>query len=1044
MVAERRFGPLIVVLFLVLGAMLVRLFQVQVLQHRVWAAEAASLVRSSQRVPSSRGKICDRNGNVLVEDELVWHVDFVYRDFRRGHPLGIVAHARSTLEMRPVPIPEAFAHLEEWAVELLSLSPHDLDAFRQGAGIRTATLAIPAAADAKEELRAARAKDLAFYQDALLDVARTEKVRGPAALPSTKPFSALVAAARRTSEPLLLDALRADLAKERDRLGALARLLPSRPGESPASGLSLEALLARIEAARVRFEDDAADQLFDKAAGFPPGRISSGTLARGFDLAWIARILRWDRERLEAWIGARRAGFEKDLDDDELPRLLVRAGLEEPAHVATSLLDGLASLYAEEGSPNGWRELRDVQVLAVVPSLFRLGRTPPLPGSNPSGLPFLDEDLRKSAEAIDDPWLLLGTVAEMAGAPLEAGARASARDWADRWRTIVAKDEHLEGPEAHAALLSLLTALETRFTAACDAAVEAALGEGAKELGRLGPLSLARDVVERAQEQERFVLKDISSRAVRLANDADGVLVQMLERDADLYQGFEVGPATRRKIQVRDAEGVPIAHALIGGVRGPSLREILADERRRTGDGEEEEAAEVAARLARGEERSGTSGVEAMLDAELRGRDGRAIVTSLADAGSEGFVEPAVDGEDVVLTLDRDLQLAAEETLEHPVEPREGKQTDKVWFANPVGAIVLLSTDGEVLAAASAPRRSGLPPAPGRDLERTFARERTLTRPVFNPPGSSMKPFIAAYALDRLGLDPSEEFSCGRIDDGFGYEDRSGKMHCHPPGHGSCNLARALAVSCNATFAQIGERFAPENLLEMARIFGFGEPTGIRRSASDDGADRRGLREEATWWYRKKLPKELEQGRARMQFANGLSVVEATPMQVARAMTGLVTGRLFDVRIVRKVGDRQIEPKSSELGISKRARETVLRDLEGVTKPNGTAFDTGLDVKTLGFTFACKTGTADTWDIEGSSGQAVDGQVKKRKQTWIVGWFPVEEPRAILVVMLHDVTEASTTTSAIVAAQFLHAPAVRQFLDSDATRGSPSSGGPGR
>src|SRR4029079_231103 len=119
---------------------------------------------------------------------------------------------------------------------------------------------------------------------------------------------------------------------------------------------------------------------------------------------------------------------------------------------------------------------------------------------------------------------------------------------------------------------------------------------------------------------------------------------------------------------------------------------------------------------------------------------------------------------------------------------------------------------------------------------------------------------------------------------------------------------------------------------------------------------------------------------------------EATPMQVARAMSALVTGRLFDVRIVRKVGERKGEPRSSELPISKRAREIVLRDLEGVTKAGGTAFDTGLDVKTLGFTFACKTGTPDTWDIGGSSGQAVDGQVKKRKQTWIVGWFPVEEP----------------------------------------------------
>jgi cell division protein FtsI/penicillin-binding protein 2 len=273
-------------------------------------------------------------------------------------------------------------------------------------------------------------------------------------------------------------------------------------------------------------------------------------------------------------------------------------------------------------------------------------------------------------------------------------------------------------------------------------------------------------------------------------------------------------------------------------------------------------------------------------------------------------------------------------------------------------------------------------------------------------------------------------------DGGAGYQDRYGTMHCHPPGHGKSALARALSVSCNATFAQIGERFQPEQLLEMASLFGFGRPTGIRHFPVDGDAKRSGLLEQAELPYLPKYAKQLASPQGRMRFANGLSLIEATPMQLARAMTGLVTGRLPEVSIVRDVGGRKIEAKSSELPISKRARDIVLRDLEGVTKQFGTAYDTGLDVKTLGFTFACKTGTADTREIEGSSGEAIDGQVKMRKQTWIVGWFPVEDPKAILVVMLHDLTEASTSTSAVVAAQFLHTPAVRAFVDA----GQPGAG----
>jgi cell division protein FtsI/penicillin-binding protein 2 len=525
--------------------------------------------------------------------------------------------------------------------------------------------------------------------------------------------------------------------------------------------------------------------------------------------------------------------------------------------------------------------------------------------------------------------------------------------------------------------------------------------------------------------------------------DADYELVHLLERDAYRYRGFEVGQATRRKVLARDADGLPIARGLLGGVRGPSLREILAEQRgARGGDEADEEAAEAVARTLRADEKSGTSGVEAMFDPELRGRNGWIETTSLDEERSDGSLSAAVDGQDVELTLDFDLQIAAEETLEHPQVP-PGASSDGPWLANPVGAIVLLTTDGEVLAAASAPKKDGLPPTPGRDLERSHARERTLTRPVFNPPGSAMKPFVAAYAIDRLGLDPHEEFACTKVEEGFGYQDRYGTMHCHPPGHVKSDLARALSLSCNATFAQIGERFQPEQLLEMAEIFGFGRPTGIRHFPVDGDARRSGLLEQAELPYLPKLPKTLSAAQARMRFANGLSWIEVTPMQLGRAMAGLVTGRLPEIRIVRKVGADIVEKTSKELPISARARETVLRGLDGVVNlPGGTANDKGLERSKLGFSFACKTGTADTKEItrsDGSVSERKEGQRKMRKQTWIVGWFPVEEPKAVLVVLVHDVIESSSTTSAYVAAQFLRSPAVKHFLEGGAPENAAAS-----
>ncbi len=1042
MVAERRFGPLIAVLLCVLGVLLLRLFHVQVLEHEVWAGEAAALVRSSRLLPSHRGKILDREGRVLVEDEDVWRVDLVYRDFRRGHPLGLVAHSRSTLEMRAVPLPEALSHLEAWAKEIVQLSPADLDRFAKGGALATATLSIPAAENPVRDARASRASDLRFYAAAFLDLGKQDREaigRAEKQEPrSARSYAEIVAAERSTTSSALLADLEGRLSKQRETLSQLAGLLstPERPG-----GESLDSLVAGLEAARERFEDTAADELFEEATRFSPGRISSTSLARAFELGWIAHILRWDPARTRAWAASRRAAFERDLAEVFAPRILARAGLEDGDSVAECLLDQIAAFYARGAPPESWRDLDEACVLSEIATLFDLPRRPHWEGEKRPALPLLERDFREAAEKSRDPWLALGTLADMAGASLDGSAATrNARVWAARWRAIAKSDRHLEGKAAQEALLAILSALEARALAASDAGFEACLATASPGVALAGPLPVAHDRIDRALQKERFLLKDLSSRSASLVPEASYPLVHLIERHAEVYRGFEVRPATRRIVRARGADGLLVAGALLGGVRGPSLRDLVAQEadtrRLRTSSlgaaWDDEEIADLASRLVRTDDKTGSSGVEGYFDAELRGRNGWFETSGLEELDedrSHGVLKAAVDGKDLRLTLDRDLQLAAQETLAHPAPPAD-EATDRVWFQNPVGAIVLITPDGEVLAAASEPTRDGEPPAPGRDLERTHARERTLKRPTFNPPGSVFKPFVAAYALDRLGLDPGELLSCQPLGDGgSGYK----SMHCHASPHGQSNLARALEVSCNAAFAQIGERYAPEQLIEMADLFGFGRPTGIRHLSGGDRERRAGLSEDYKLAGAEALPRKLREPAERMRFANGLGLIEATPMQVARATAGLLTGRLPDLRIAREVGGEPVEKAARDLPISQRAREIVCRALEAVVKePGGTAYGKGLDRASLGFSFACKTGSADKRPLApeaGGSDVAVRGQLKMLKQTWIAGWFPVEAPKAILVVMLHDVSETSNHTSVYVAAQFLRSPAVRKFVE---------------
>jgi cell division protein FtsI/penicillin-binding protein 2 len=207
------------------------------------------------------------------------------------------------------------------------------------------------------------------------------------------------------------------------------------------------------------------------------------------------------------------------------------------------------------------------------------------------------------------------------------------------------------------------------------------------------------------------------------------------------------------------------------------------------------------------------------------------------------------------------------------------------------------------------------------------------------------------------------------------------------------------------------------------------------------GPRRPGLREEPRLASPSTLLKALNEGSERMRFANGLGRIEATPVQVARALAGLVTGKLPEIRIAREIGGKPVPGAASDLPITARAREIVCRDMAlVVTDGEGSAHGKGLDRESLGFTFACKTGSADKRPMPaeiGGSDELVHGQRKTIKQTWIAGWFPVEKPKAILVVMLHDVTETSSHTSVYVAAQFLRSAAVRRFVEGVPAAGEP-------
>jgi cell division protein FtsI/penicillin-binding protein 2 len=690
------------------------------------------------------------------------------------------------------------------------------------------------------------------------------------------------------------------------------------------------------------------------------------------------------------------------------------------------LLDGLAALFARpspgrsvQTRSRGWRRVDDVVVLSELGDVLasRNASVPELL------LPFQDAVLREEAEG-GDGWGLAARVLALEG--------EDAFEQAGHWRSLSLDNKKWLGDEGRDAVVRVIDAWESRVVVATDESLTTALGTD----DEFRTLAFAQGRLERARERERYVIKDRSSRPLLMQSLPPYEVVHLLTRYHNLYSGFLVREATRRVVLERYDDGTPVAGQLIGRVRAPDLGEVLGQ---RTSEHEliglkkktvrtpedEERIVELTAELLRDDEMRGSWGIESYFDQELRGRNGYRETDGLQERsegrGSRLFQAP-VDGKDVELTLDLDLQRAAKRTLENPQFDRREPYVDQLWLDNPVGAIVVMTPEGEVLVATSEPTVAY--PAPLTRLsQRAVPIDRTMRRPTFNPPGSVLKPFVAAWALEYHDLDPYALFECAALADGLpGYK----VMHCTHR-HDDVDLDEALRGSCNAYFARVGdELYTAAGFMRMAHGFGFGRPTGVKSFGSDG---RTGFLDQ--YKLGDDVEHELRHPSNRMRATNGLGHVDATPMQVARATAGLLEGKLPAVRLVRSIGGDEVPASFEEVEVSEAHLARVRQAMcSVVTEKDGTAFGKGLDADSLGFTIAIKTGSADFSPFREASDDPRYPAKKNRmrKHTWIAGWFPVEDPKAVFVIYLHDVSETSSHTAVWTARQFLGSHEVATWL----------------
>lgn len=421
-------------------------------------------------------------------------------------------------------------------------------------------------------------------------------------------------------------------------------------------------------------------------------------------------------------------------------------------------------------------------------------------------------------------------------------------------------------------------------------------------------------------------------------------------------------------------------------------------------------------------EEKGRLGVEAALEAALRGKRGWEATWLDADGQERRELEPPRRGLNVTLTLDIDLQRACQDVLDvvwrkAPDVPGAGPGVPDRW----AGAIVLLDPQtGDVLAAATSPRptRSELTNEYGRisaDSNMLLSHRAVFAGRSGNlpPPGSTFKPVSALAGLAAGVLNAGTRFHCdGKVNVG----DRS--MGCLGV-HGDIDLHGALAASCNVFFYRVGEALGVERLTQMLFSFGFGSATPLLyKNPRLVGA---GL--QPRWGISEASPR-LGPGPYNRSDAMRLAIGQAplddvTPLQVASMMATLGTGVLRPPRLIRSVDGWPLEDEAPQsLNVSPGQLALVRAALASVVDDTarGTARQLALTFPKLASQVAGKTGTAEV----GPGG---------KDQSWFAGYLPRNEPRLAFAILVEDCGLHGSEAAVPLLLDLITKPAMDRFLD---------------
>jgi penicillin-binding protein 2 len=487
---------------------------------------------------------------------------------------------------------------------------------------------------------------------------------------------------------------------------------------------------------------------------------------------------------------------------------------------------------------------------------------------------------------------------------------------------------------------------------------------------------LKRDETELRTEVERA--RQTSSAPITIARNVDFPTLSAIVERMEKLPGVEVRPEPARRYPY----GTLASH-LIGYLGEVSDEELSGKPDEKGND-------------YRSGDLVGRSGVEKSCEKYLRGVDGVEYVEVDALGRRTNLFEelpsiPSIPGDDVVLSIDLDLQLAAEAALDS-VPSLQKREFSEETVAHPGCIVALDARSGEVLAMASRPDFD-----PNLFVaELSSADWKTLMgegHPLLNrstqagyPPGSTFKILTALAGLREGCLTPTMPMPVP-CRGGIFFGNRV--FHCYlKRGHGSLVLRDAIEQSCDVYFYQVGMRLGVQRLTDFASACSLGVRTGV------DLPQERSSLVPVLDWYRSVRGGPPGPGAA-LNLAIGQGELLLTPISLARFVAAVVNGgTILRPRVVRQVRDGNggtildAADKGEAIGRLPTTDADLMAVREGleavVMDPGGT----GKKAQVKGFRVGGKTGTA----------QNPHGQ----DHALFVGYAPADDPQIVVVAVLEE------------------------------------------